>query len=170
MLKPWWTYSTAHLSASAQSSREHTPMRCTKKTWGDSWEYEAHKKWKKKRYCREKTAFNFHTKCMKMFIVSEYSVISNPLRVRGVLYTKTQRKINLSRPHSELKLSTDLGSCTDWTIKGDVDQEIPTWLSQRLPGAFFSTVMLVFDLWGLIMVLLNEMSRPSHGLHAHAKA
>ncbi len=50
-----------------------------------------------------------NAKCKKMFIVSEYSVISNTFRVRGVLYTKTQRKINLRRPHSELKLSTDLG-------------------------------------------------------------
>lgn len=70
-------------------------MRCTKKTWGDSWECGAHKKlWKEKRNCRQKPAFSVHTKCMKMFIVSEHSVIPNTLGLGAVSYETTQRKGN----------------------------------------------------------------------------
>lgn len=73
-----------------------------------------------------------------------------------------QRKRPRSRPPGKVQLSTNLGTGTDWTIKGVMDREIPTWLS-RIPAAPSSAVTLLFDLWGLIRVFFNEMSRPSCG-------
>lgn len=115
-----------------------------------------HKNWEKKRYCREKHA---PVQCYFRYFSCQGYYTCN---------AKVQWKINLFRHNSGVRLSTDLGACTDWTIKGDV--EIPTWLSQRRLSAFFSTVMLLFDLWGLITVLLNEMSRLRPGLHVLPKA
>lgn len=87
-------------------------MRCTKRTWGDSREYEIHKKERKKRYCGKKPAFSVHTKGMKILIVSKNSIISNTSGIEGSVYTKTKKKTK-QQLYSEIKLLTDLGSLTD---------------------------------------------------------
>lgn len=110
----------------------------------------------RKRYCREKHA---PVQCYFRYFSCQGYYTCN---------ARVQWKINLCRHNSGVRLSTDLGACTDWTIKGDV--EIPTWLSLRLLGAFFRNVMLLFDLWGLITVILNEMSRLRPGLHVLPEA